>query len=184
MAVALMAVPLMAVPLIRLAPIGSRAAATTTGAALLQLLLQVQHHPPWVLLQPFAGPHAIQGKGRQHRRRRLGGRVANRHHQIRAEAGHQPIQPLLQREMARKRKTVEPLDQQLQPALPQRVPPRLAGQGRTPLAHLLATDPRRCWFSRCGAGWGGIITPARPPQPLQLAGQAQHLPPQSFVLGQ
>jgi len=64
--------------LIRLALIRARPAPTTAGLALLQLLLQIQHHPFRILIQPFTGPHAVQSKGRQNSRRLLGRLPADR----------------------------------------------------------------------------------------------------------
>ena len=139
------------------------------------MLLQIQHHPFRILIQPLTGPHAVQSKGRQNSRRLLGRLPTDRRQQIRAQTAHQPVEPLLQRQMPRETEAVEAHDQRLERSLTQAAPTRLTGQSLTPLQHLLTTDPRGISDRRLVLG---------PTQQVQLTGEPHHLAPQRIVLRQ
>ena len=163
-----------------------------TAAACLAMILalpmtvtEFRHHPAWILIKPFTGPHPIEGKRRQHRRGFLRGLSPHGSQQISAKTTHHPVKPLAQAELRVKAAAIELVDQLLKAVLAQRTPTRLHRQRISPALHLRRVHQSR-WLLPVPITVRITLRslPLLPLQTIKLLMQSLHLPAQSIVFPQ
>ena len=166
-------------------------ACSPTAAACLAMILalpmtvtEFRHHPAWILIKPFTGPHPIEGKRRQHRRGFLRGLSPHGSQQISAKTTHHPVKPLAQAELRVKAAAIELVDQRLKALLSQHAPAGLHRQRIPPALNLLLSHTCRRLPARITTR---IPLRAMPPlavQAIEFLMQPSHLSAQGIVFPQ